>query len=268
MYFGIAALTGGVILLPLLLIWHDVVSRIPPIVLLYLLPTGIFQGLYFVGLAGAYRSGDLSVAYPVARAVPVLVVPLFATVLGTGSAPETLALVGMGVVAFGLLVIPGRQISGRSLAYAVLAGIGTTGYSIIDDRALAVYRAAFVGGAATRFHIVQLPIIYSAFQAITTALFLGLIGLVSLGRAGYARELRRTSLRSAGIAGVAIILAYGLVLVAYGFATNVGYVVAFRQVSLPIGTLLGITVLREKVGTARIAGTALIVSGLVLVGLG
>ena len=69
------------------------------------------------------------------------------------------------------------------------------------------------------------------------------------------------------MSGAGIVVAYGLVLVALGFARNVSYVVAFRQVSLPIGTLLSALVLRERLTGPRIVGTLTILAGLVMVAL-
>src|SRR3970040_1942761 len=40
----------------------------------YLLAGAAFQGAYFLGLSRGYRSGDFTVVYPVARALPVLLV--------------------------------------------------------------------------------------------------------------------------------------------------------------------------------------------------
>jgi len=68
--------------------------------------------------------------------------------------------------------------------------------------------------------------------------------------------------------GIAVVAAYCLVLAAYGFAKDVSYVVAFRQVSVPIGGLLGVIILGERALAARAAGIALIVAGLVIVALG
>jgi len=111
-------------------------------------------------------------------------------------------------------------------------------------------------------------VVYSGFQSITTAAALAILGVVHLGARGFAKELRNTRLRSAAAAGAAIVAAYCLVLVAYGFARNVSYVVAFRQVSLPLGALLGVVVLRERMNAARAVGTAVILLGLVLVSIG
>ena len=69
-------------------------------------------------------------------------------------------------------------------------------------------------------------------------------------------------------AGVVIVVTYSLVLAAMEFVTNVSYVVAFRQVSIPIGVLLGVTLLREKVRAPRWLGVAVMLTGLILVALG
>jgi uncharacterized membrane protein len=52
------------------------------------------------------------------------------------------------------------------------------------------------------------------------------------------------------------------------FATNVSYIVAFRQISILIGVLLGLFVLHEKSTPFKIAGTALVFIGLVLTAVG
>ena len=57
--------------------------------------------------------------------------------------------------------------------------------------------------------------------------------------------------------------AYVLVLLAMHFVTNVSYVQAFRQMSLPLGAFLGIVFLKEKTSGPKLVGLALIVGGLV-----
>ena len=271
-FYLVACLAGGAALLPVVLAWSAAVARMPPAVWALLVPAGMFQALYFVGLAGSYRTGDLSVAYPVARAVPVVLVPLLSTLLRQGEPLSPPAVAGMVAVAAGLLVIPqhrllkvsAAQLRSSWMRYAVLAGIGTAGYSLVDDAALALFRAALTSGPAA----VQAAVIYSAFESFSTAVFLLAFGALRLGAAALRRSLRDTQYRSAAIAGVAIVAAYCLVLAAYGFARNVAYVVAFRQVSLPLGAMFGVVFLGERMSPARFAGAALIVGGLILVGLG
>ena len=59
--------------------------------------------------------------------------------------------------------------------------------------------------------------------------------------------------------------AYILVLLAMHFVTNVSYVQAFRQMSLPLGAFLGIAFLKEKATSPKLAGLTLIVGGLIAV---
>ncbi|MGN0871583.1 MAG: hypothetical protein ACI4UV_10390, partial [Victivallales bacterium] len=70
------------------------------------------------------------------------------------------------------------------------------------------------------------------------------------------------------LAGFFAGLAYLLVLVAMGYVTNVSYIQAFRQLSLPVGLLLGILILKERATFQKIAGLALILAGLTFVTLG
>ena len=63
-------------------------------------------------------------------------------------------------------------------------------------------------------------------------------------------------------------MTYGIVLWAMAYATDVSYIVAFRQLSIPLGALLGIMVLRESAPWPKICGVALAFAGLVLVAIG
>ena len=93
-------------------------------------------------------------------------------------------------------------------------------------------------------------------------------------RGGAARHAsRRCGCRAAGcctafLSGIAIFAAYTLVLIAMGFARNVTYVVAFRQMSVPLGVLLGLAVLGEPLNPPKLAGVLAVTAGLVLVAVG
>ena len=58
--------------------------------------------------------------------------------------------------------------------------------------------------------------------------------------------------------------AYLLVLAAMGMVSNVSFLQAFRQMSLPLGVAAGIFFLHEKVSGPKLAGTFLVVCGLIL----
>ncbi len=51
---------------------------------------------------------------------------------------------------------------------------------------------------------------------------------------------------------------------ATGMVTNVSYVQAFRQMSLPVGMLLGIIFLKEKCTLTKVVGITFIIGGLII----
>jgi drug/metabolite transporter (DMT)-like permease len=58
------------------------------------------------------------------------------------------------------------------------------------------------------------------------------------------------------------------VLVLLAMATSaVSYVISARQVSVVVGTVLGVWLLKERCGAIRIASSLLICSGVVMIGL-
>jgi uncharacterized membrane protein len=67
---------------------------------------------------------------------------------------------------------------------------------------------------------------------------------------------------------VTIFFTYTLVLFAMYLARDVSYIVAFRQLSVPIGAALGVLVLREPLHRPKIIGIAVVTVGLLLVALG
>ena len=69
-------------------------------------------------------------------------------------------------------------------------------------------------------------------------------------------------------AGVAIYVAYALVLVAMAFVDNVSYVVGFRQLCIPLGAAFGIGVLKEPAHKPKLVGLAIMLVGLILIAVG
>jgi drug/metabolite transporter (DMT)-like permease len=147
---------------------------------------------------------------------------------------------------------------------ALGAAIGTTGYSMLDDEALRVLRGATSGVAGT----IPVTLLYACLEGLTTALWLGLfICTRAAGRADL-RELLRHNRGTAIGAGIVIYLTYSIVLVSLAFVDNVSYVVAFRQLSIPIGAFFGILLLKEPAHIPKLLGLGLMFLGLVLVATG
>lgn len=218
-----------------------------------------------IGLSCAYRLADVSLAYPLARAVPVLLTALVTILLGLGERPDNIALAGMAVIMAGCIMIPMRSFAdlhwrnywNRALGGILVAAVGTTGYTIFDSEGL---RLLLEHEEVARWHGAAA---YSCMRE--AVLFVVLCIYVLL------RPQERAGINKAlfchpqpYFAGVFAAAAYLLVLIATGFVTNVSFVQAFRQMSLPVGVFLGIIFLKEKCPPVRLTGLALIVGGLVI----
>lgn len=82
-------------------------------------------------LSTAYRRGELSVVYPIARgSAPLLAVVAGLAVLGERLAPAQLA--GVALLLIGILAVTLPQISGRATLPALLTGVAIAVYSAVD----------------------------------------------------------------------------------------------------------------------------------------
>ncbi len=269
-FYAIASTTATLLWLPGFLCSSRRLAELPGEFWWLWLASVAGEVAYFFGLANAYRRYDISLVYPMARALPVLLTALATVAAGIGAVPGVGALAGMAVVSAGCLLMPlarWRDLRLRSyrnivLVFILLAAAGTTGYTVIDSMAMAILRRS----SGQAFGIVD-----SMFYLflIEGGLAAGLLIGSRLSRVERA-EFRRLFGRSAApmLSGLFASSAYLLVLAAMGFVSNVSYVQAFRQMSLPLGVLAGILFLHEKPGAPRLAGIALVVTGLVVVALG
>jgi drug/metabolite transporter (DMT)-like permease len=87
--------------------------------------------VYLFLLSAAYRRGELSVVYPIARGSA----PLLAVGAGLGILGEKLTLiqmVGVALLLLGILAVTLPQTSGRATVPALLTGVSIAAYSAID----------------------------------------------------------------------------------------------------------------------------------------
>jgi drug/metabolite transporter (DMT)-like permease len=206
--------------------------------------TGLIHLPYVLGLAWAYRHGDFSLAYPIARGGGALLAALGGVVLlddrlGVGSA------IAIGLVVAGLFVLaigaPPRQVAAASI---VAVAIGA--YTTVDSHASREF-----GGVAYVFAVF-----------VTIGLVVTIWG-VATGRARALVGVGTDTWRRMSLAAVMSIVTYGLVLLAVRRAP-VGYVAALRESSVLLAALIGWRVLGEQRGRVRGAASALVVGGLAL----
>lgn len=264
-FFALATAAGGLALAPLLWLGPPL-GELPWRFWGWLAATGLCQTLYLGGLAWAYARGEMSVLYPLARALPVLVVPLVTVGLLGSRVVNGWDITGFVLVVLGALCLPlaNRQAFQLStymtpaLGFALLAAVSTAGYSLIDKQALELMLAAdyssFTAGA-----------VYIVLQALATCLWAVPIILMMPTERGRLPRLWASEKRRVLVAGLMIQATYGLVLVALAMTEEVSYVVAMRQLSIPLGVLIGIMWLRERATPFKLLGTGIIVLGLWLV---
>jgi len=211
----------------------------------FLVLSGAVHLPYVVALARAYDHGDFSLAYPLARGGGALVAAIGGLVL----LDDRLSLPGwvaVAVVAGGLtsFVRPGTPAAALRTALLVAVLIGA--YTLADT--------AGVRRTDTASYVL------SGFPV--TALVVTAWG-VARGRLGDLRATLPGAWRRHLASGLACVAAYGLVLVAVRRAP-VGYVTALRESSVVLAAVAGWRVLGEGFGRARVASSAVVVCGLVL----
>ena len=232
--------------------------------------TGACQAAYFTFLAQAYRNGDVSLVYPVARTAPLFVIPLAGLIQNRWPAP--MAIAGIVLTVAGCFLLPRKTLSLRAepFAWAAYAGAGTSwalatalassGYTVAD-----AFGMSLMGGLAPG---VRGAFLYACMEWLTTALWLPVAMLIWEGRPGARASIARVwrAQRAQAFAlGAAIFAAYLLILWAYSLTDKVAYVAGMRQFSVVLGVIAGIRFLNEPGGAARIAGALVIVCGLLLV---
>lgn len=216
---------------------------------LYLGLSIVVHNGYFWLLILAYRVGDLSHVYPLARgSAPLLVAGLAYLAAGevlSGAELAAVAVVSAGVVS--LALDGGRGHGGTApLLYALAIAFLISAYTVIDG--LGVRAAGDVPSyVAWLFLVDGLP-----FVAVATAL---------RGRAAFAAW--RTSWRAGLLSAVLAVSGYGLVVWAMSRAP-IPHVSALRETSVVIAALIGALVLGEPFGARRVAAAVVVSAGIVL----
>lgn len=226
--------------------------------------SGVAQVIYLISLGFAYKHGDIGVIYPIARALPVLMVGVGTALLGYQLSATVW--IGFGLITIGCLVLPLLSLKQLHISdyanvgvlWAVVAAAGTTGYSILDKEALTLL-AHELETVSSEVHS---AIFYLALQfwLIFVLISVYLIANRQWGEFSAAWHIWKPS----AMAGAMMATTYGLVLYAMTMTDNVSYVVALRQTSIVFGVILGVFLLKERFDLTRCVGTGLIFIGLVM----
>lgn len=219
----------------------------------WLAASAVVHILYFVFLAGAYRWGDLSFAYPIMRGGgPVIVALAGAAVFG--EVLDWAQTVGVVMICVGVLsfaVVRAATLSGdrsafrKALAYALGNAAVIATYTLIDAK------GARASGS---------PIAYTLWFFAVNGAFLYLYG--GLRRGAEVPNYLRTHWRRVAVGAVCTTGSYAIALWAMTVAP-VALVACLRETSVVFVALIGALFLGEKFTPRRAFATLCVLVGLV-----
>jgi drug/metabolite transporter (DMT)-like permease len=222
---------------------------------------GVFLAIYYLGLTRGYTGGDFTVVYPLARAIPVLllaVVDVF-----RGHPPTALGWLGMVLVTAGCVLAPlesPRDLGlahyrNRTTLWILVAAVGVFGYTTVDSTAARVMPPGV--GTAVRYFVLQ--------TAASLVAYLGILAIlrqpIRLG-GSWAAWQRPT------LATGFVLASYSLILWAFQLSPHASYIVALRQFSIVIGVIAAAILFREPAPRFRIAMALIITAGVICIGWG
>ncbi len=216
--------------------------------------SGALQVAYFLLLQRAYRLGDVSVVYPLARGTGPLLSVLLAIVI-LGERPNAIALVGAAVVIAGVVIIGlagGRaaaSVNRAGVVYGLVVGVVIAAYTLWDASAVTV------GG---------MPPVGLYWGSVLVQLLL--LAAPALRRPRQTQAIVAQHWPAVLIVGILSPLAYILVLLAMQLAP-VSIVAPAREVSVVLVGLAGWLIFREPNPVQRLVGAAVVLCGVALLAL-
>lgn len=224
----------------------------------FVLASGVIHLAYSLCLQRGYQVADLSVVYPVARGTG----PMLSTIGGililgeipTGQGLTGLALVVLGI---GLIATQGdlsafRQPDGRAgVRWGTVTGGLIASYTVVDAYAVKALEIA--------------PVVLDWFSNLLR--FFMLLPLVLANPYRAVERMRGFWWIAIGV-GFLSPLSYILVLAALTTGAPLSLVAPMREMSMMVGALMGMLLLRETVGPQRFAGCAVLIGGVILLSAG
>lgn len=248
-----AALSVG-LYLPAVLVWCWYrPTRLNATIVAVIAGSSVLHTLYYGVLQRGYRAGDLSVVYPLARGTgPFLAV--IGAVLILGERPTAGVMAGGILIIAGVIVLSGAGAwsrrgapSGAAVTYGLATGVVIASYTLWDKNAVSAIGIAPLlldWGTNCGRTVLLAPVAWRRRPELCN----------------HWLRHRREAL------GVALLnpLAYILVLTALQI-TPVSHVAPAREISILIGSLMGIRLLGEGAAKVRLPAAASMTLGLILI---
>jgi uncharacterized membrane protein len=218
---------------------------------LYIAASALLQAVYYKLLAAAFRTADMSHAYPMMRGTAPLLVSLVSGPL-IGEALSLGKWIGVTMICTGVMGLAWEvryRTSANSavVRYALLNAVIIAAYTVVDGIGVRL------SGAASG---------YLMWNLLLTALILSIWTMLTRRRELFSYAGGR--LRVALVGGLATTTSYGIVLWAMTQAP-IAAVAALRETSMIFVLAIAVVVFKERAGLRRYAATALIACGAVVI---
>lgn len=238
------------------LLFNDaVIWNLPVLVCIGL--SGALHLAYSLFLQRGYQVADLSVVYPIARGTGPMLSTIGAFIV-LNEEPSSYGVAGLIAIVAGIILISTQgnfakfkqPAAHRGLRWGLVTGSAISAYTVVD-----AYGVKTLG-----IHAVVLDWCANVVRVVM------LVPWILSNR----KQLRARMTGHWGLAiavGVLSPLSYILVLTALGMGAPLSLTAPAREMSMMIGALFGMIVLREQVGPARLLGCAIMIGGVVLIGM-
>ena len=261
-FIALSKICEAIVFLP---VFAAIAWRLPPGTFAAVAPLALVATVLvlasYATLGAAYRIGDLSFAYPVARGASLVFLP----VLGWLALDERIGPVGLCAVAMIVLGVLAMQ-----LPELTARGVRTLGGALRGaPMAVALLMALLIALNTLwdKYSIRHVPL-FTYFYAYTAATAVCYLAWSLRGDGAPALRGAWAEHRGSAIAvGVLNTVSYGLALAALRTGGST-YVIGLRQLSIVGGVWLGARVLGEQVDAPRRVGVTLLVVGCGLMALG
>jgi drug/metabolite transporter (DMT)-like permease len=230
-------------------------DRFNPNWLIAMLGSAIVHVAYFWLLLRAYKTADLSLAYPLARATGPLL-SVLAAVFILSEAPTPQGLAGAFMIIAGSIWIGLTGSKATAMGPAQLKGIG---FALLCGLMIAIYTVWDQQSVTA----VGVPIMLFYWGSIVMRVLLTAPSLWIHRR--QIHQWVRTDLRVYLVVAVLSPMAYMLVLWAMTIAP-LSLVAPAREISILLGVIAGAKLLREGQMLARLGAAALMLAGIVILG--
>ena len=218
--------------------------------------SGVLHCGYFIFLQRAYRAGDFSLVYPLARGTGPLLSFIAAVVL-LGERPSLLASGGGLVIILSIFLLTdghrlmrGGHKSGPALFFGISCGVFIASYTVVDQQAVT-------------FALVPPLLLDWGGNFVRATCF----APFAVKRWDEVLRVWAAHKKECIIVGILCPLAYILILTAMRF-TPLTYVAPMREVSILIGALYGARLLKESQGRRRMWAAAAMVLGVIALAIG